>query len=95
MIIKRGFLDILEMADHGKVMSFRDFTTISTGDGRLSSATVSKRLDELIAAKVMEETVTRSKTGRRTVAYRTTEKGKRVIRMAGELQAALAAPKAR
>lgn len=94
MIIKKGFLDILEMADSSKLMSFNDFTRISRKNKRLSSATVSKRLDELIAARVLEEVVTKSKTGRRVIAYKTTEKGKRVIGIAKELQNAVAASKA-
>jgi DNA-binding HxlR family transcriptional regulator len=93
MIIKKGFLDILEMADSNRLMSFNDFTKISRKNKKLSSATVAKRLDELIAARVMEEVVTKSKTGRRVIAYKTTEKGKKVIELAKELQVAVAASK--
>jgi len=95
MVIIRGFLEILEMANSNEARHFNDFTKISIKKKRLSSATVSKRLDELIAVNVLEEVVSRSKTGRRIVAYKTTEKGKRVIRLATELQEALSVPKAK
>jgi DNA-binding HxlR family transcriptional regulator len=95
MALIRGVLEMLQMATNREPRSFNDFTRISIKNKRLSSATVSKRLDELIAAKVMEETVTRSKTGRRIIAYKTTEKGRRVIEIAKELQEALTAPKAK
>jgi DNA-binding HxlR family transcriptional regulator len=89
----RGALEILQMADSNTPSSFNDFTKIRIGDGRLSSATVSKRLDELIGVKVMEEVVSRSKTGRRIIAYRTTQKGKRALELAEELEDAFATPK--
>ena len=78
------------MADGNEPKSFNDFTKISIKKRKLSSATVSKRLDELIQTKVVEEVVTRSKTGRRVIAYRSTQKGKRVIELANELQKAIA-----
>lgn len=90
MIMIRGFLEILEMTDSSEPKSFNDFTKISIKKRKLSSATVSKRLDELIQTKVVEEVVTRSKTGRRVIAYRSTQKGKRVIELANELQKAIA-----
>jgi DNA-binding HxlR family transcriptional regulator len=93
MAIIRGILEMLQMADSHEPKSFNDFTKITIRKKRLSSATVSKRLDELLSAKVMEEVVSRSKTGRRIVAYKTTEKGKRVIELAKELQEALSTPK--
>ena len=77
---------MLELADEGPPKSFNDFTKISVKRRRLSSATVSKRLDELLSVKVLEEVITRSKTGRRVIAYRTTEKGKKVIAIATELE---------
>jgi DNA-binding HxlR family transcriptional regulator len=94
MTMARGFLEILQMADTNGPKSFNDFTKISIKGRRLSSATVSKRLDELTAVKVIEEVIKRSKTGRRTIAYRATEKGKRVIKQARELQEAVYTSKA-
>lgn len=79
MVMIKGVLEMLQMANGKEAKSFNDFTKITIRNKQLSSATVSKRLDELIAVKVMEETITRSKTGRRIIAYRTTEKGKKVI----------------
>jgi DNA-binding MarR family transcriptional regulator len=95
MVMIRGFLEILQMADGNAPKSFNDFTTISIGKRKLSSATVSKRLDKLIAVKAMEEVISRSKTGRRVIAYRTTEKGKRAIKLARELQEIFAVSNAR
>lgn len=69
--------------------SFNDFTRIQIKGRRLSSATVSKRLKELIAAKTIEEVITRSWAGRRVIAYKTTEKGMKVIEHAKALQEAL------
>ena len=93
MVMIRGFLEILQMADSREPKSFNDFTKIIIGKKRLSSATVSKRLDDLIASKVLEEVVSRSKTGRRTIAYTATEKGKRVIVLAKELKDAVTVSK--
>ncbi len=90
MVMKRGFLEMLQLADSNKPKHFNDFTDISIKGRKLSSATVTKRLDRLLAAKVIEEVVTRSKTGRRVIAYRTTEKGKRAIKLAKELGGVLA-----
>lgn len=89
MVIIRGVLEMLQMANGNEPKSFNDFTRISIKNKKLSSATVSKRLDELIAVGAMEETITRSKTGRRIIAYKTTEKGKRVVELAKELKEAL------
>jgi DNA-binding HxlR family transcriptional regulator len=88
MIIKKGFLEILKMADGSEPRRFDDFTKISI-TRRLSSATISKRLDELVKAQALEEIVSRSKTGRRIIAYKTTEKGKNVIKMAKKLEDAV------
>ena len=77
------------MADSNESKNFSDFTKISIRRRKLSSATVSKRLNELIAAKVIEEVISRSKVGRRIIAYKTTVKGKRVIIIAKELEEAL------
>jgi DNA-binding PadR family transcriptional regulator len=89
MIIVKGMLEILELADRREPQSFNDFTKISIDKKRLSSATVSKRLDELLVAGAIQEIITRSKTGRRVIAYRTTIKGKRVIEHGRELENAL------
>ena len=83
------------MADSNEPKHFNDFTKILIKKRRLSSATVSKRLDELIAVKVMEEVISRSKTGRRIIAYKTTEKGRRVLVLAKELQEALTVAKSK
>ncbi len=89
MVMIRGFIEILQMADSNEPKYFNDFTKISIKKKRLSSATVSRRLDELLAVKVIEEVISRSKSGRKRIAYRTTSKGKRVIKLADELQEAL------
>ena len=82
------------MVDRDGPRSFNDFTKIKIGKRMLSSATVSKRIDRLLAVKVIEEIVTRSKTGRRVIEYRITEKGKRVLNIANELEKALDVSKA-
>ena len=92
MTMPRGFLEMLEMIDSNGPSNFNDFTKISIRKRRLSSATISKRLDELISARVIEEVVTRSKTGRRIIAYKVTEKGQRVIKLAEGLKEAIYAP---
>ncbi len=95
MVMIRGILEMLQMANGHEPKSFNDFTKISIKNRRLSSATVSKRIAELVAAKTMEEVITRSKYGRRVIAYRTTEKGKKVIEYAKGLEDALALSKGR
>ncbi len=85
MIVVRGIIAMLQFASTGP-KSFSDFTTLSIGNRKLSSATVSKRLDELIAVKAIEQVVHRSKTGRRIIAYKTTEKGKRILLLSKELE---------
>jgi DNA-binding HxlR family transcriptional regulator len=95
MAMIRGVLEMLEMANTHEPKSFKDFTKISIKARFLSSATVSKRLNELISAKAVEEVIIRSKTGRRIIAYKTTEKGKRVIKVANELEVALMPPPSR
>ena len=79
MIIARGMLEILELAAYGEAKSFNDFTKIVIKEKRLSPATISKRLDELVTVGSIQEIIIRSKTGRRVIAYKTTEKGKKVI----------------
>jgi DNA-binding HxlR family transcriptional regulator len=81
------------MAEGSGPKSFNDFTKIPIRKRRLSTATVSKRLDELIAAKTIEQVITQSKTGRRIIAYKTTEKGKKVIEHAMKLEEALSSSK--
>lgn len=89
MAIIRGVLEILQLASVDGPKAFNDFTRISIKGKKLSSATVSKRLDELTATKVLQEVIVRSKTGRKVIAYKTTDKGRRVIEIAKELQHAL------
>ncbi len=93
MIMLRGFLEILQMADGNEPKSFNDFTKITIGRKRLSSATVSKRLDELTSIKAIEEVINRSKRGRRVITYKTTEKGKRIISLSEEIQQIVTLPK--
>jgi DNA-binding HxlR family transcriptional regulator len=93
MVMIRGYMEILEMADGNEPKHFNDFTKISIAKRKLSSATVSKRLHELLAVNVIELVIHRSKTGRRIIAYKTTEKGKRVIKLARELKEALTVSK--
>lgn len=85
MIISRGMLEILESAMYDGPKSFNDFTKIAIKEKRLSPATVSKRLDELTANGNIEEVIIRSKTGRRVIAYKTTEKGKKAVEHAKNL----------
>lgn len=58
---------------------------IVVGKKRLSSATVAKRIDELLKAGTIEEVIVKSRSGRRVVAYRATLKGKRAIKLAEKL----------
>jgi DNA-binding HxlR family transcriptional regulator len=95
MIMVKGFLEILKMADSNEPKSFNDFTKITIDKKLLSSATVSKRLDELIEVKAIKEVVDKSKRGRRVIAYRATEKGKMIIKMGKELKDAVAVQKAK
>ncbi len=81
------------MANGRTPMSFKDFTTIVIKRRRLSSATVSKRLEELVAADAIREVITRSKSGRRIIAYKTTEKGRKLMELAREFNKALTASK--
>ena len=89
MLMLRGVLEILEMADGADPKSFSNFTKISINKKRLSSATVSKRLNELVAAGVMVEVIHKSATGRKIIAYKTTDKGRKVIEHAKEIEKAL------
>jgi DNA-binding HxlR family transcriptional regulator len=76
---------MLALAD-SKPASFADFTKISIGNKKLSSATVSKRLKEMLVMKVVDEVVLQSKSGRRIIGYKTTERGKRILALIEELR---------
>ncbi len=88
MTLRRGVLEIISLANNFP-RSFNDFTQISIKKKKLSSATVSKILKELVAIKVLEEIVIRSKTGRRIIGYKTTERGQRILELADELNKAM------
>lgn len=85
----KGITEVLELANSDQPKSFNDFTKIAINGKRLSSATISKRLDKLIAVNAIGEVITRSKSGRRIIAYRITAKGKKVISLSKELEEAL------
>jgi len=76
---------MMAMADSGP-SSFADFTAISIGRKKLSSATVSKRLKNMVAMKILEEVILKSKNGRRIIAYRTTQRGKKILALIEELR---------
>jgi predicted transcriptional regulator len=82
-------LGMLQSTSNKVAQSFSDLTKISINNKRLSTATVSKRLNELISVKAMEGVITKSKKGRRTISYKTTEKGKGMIEPAKKLEKAL------
>jgi predicted ArsR family transcriptional regulator len=86
MVMRRGMLETLQLADKRRPTSFIDFTKIRIKNKNLSSATVSKRLDELIAIGAIEEMMARSRAGRRIIAYRTTEHGKKIMTIANGLE---------
>ncbi|MHB1830012.1 MAG: hypothetical protein ACYCO0_01330 [Candidatus Micrarchaeaceae archaeon] len=92
MAITRGYMEILQLANGNAPKSFGDFTKIPMKKGFLSSATVSKRLDQLISVDALKEIIVRSKNGRRIIAYRTTDKGKRVIAIVTQLEEILSIP---
>ncbi len=85
----RGLLEILQASDGSEAKSFNDFTRIMVDKKRLSSATISKRLDLLVSIRAIEQVIAKSKTGRRIIAYRTTEKGKKIIRLSSEIEKVL------
>lgn len=93
MVTRRGFLGILQMADSGEPKHFVDFTMILVKNKRISSATVAKRLKELIALGAITEVISRSERGRRMITYKTTEKGRRLIELGNEVLKATALPK--
>jgi len=88
MTLAHGVLEMVELASE-EPKTFTEFTQIEIDGKNLSSATVSKRLEELVAVDVLEEVVTRSETGRRTVGYTTTERGETVLQMSEQLEAEL------
>ena len=57
MLITRGMVEILRMADGAGPKHFVDFTKISIKKRRLSSSTVSKRIDELLVSDAIEEVI--------------------------------------
>ena len=89
MTLSRGVLDIIKMADDHVPKSFKDFSSITIKKKKLSTATISKRLNELVAIKVLDEVPMRSETGRRIIGYRTTERGRKILELAKELEAAI------
>ena len=91
MAITRGYMEILQLSNDNP-RSFSDFTKIPMKKGFLSSATVSRRLDQLISVGALREIIMRSKHGRRIIAYRTTDKGKRVIAIVVQLEEILSTP---
>jgi DNA-binding HxlR family transcriptional regulator len=93
MLLFKGMVEILQIAEADGSRSFNDFTRISIAGRRLSSATVSKRLNELVSSGSMIETVSKSRTGRRVIEYETTAKGRRVLKLAGSLEDSLSSPK--
>jgi DNA-binding HxlR family transcriptional regulator len=85
MLRNKGAIEILQMIDSHSSKRFSDFIMIVIKKKRLSSATVSKRIDELLTAGTIEEVVIKSPTGRRIVAYKATVKGKKAIKLAEKL----------
>lgn len=80
---------MIKASNNHSPISFKTFTEITIKKKRLSSATVSKRLNELVAIKVIEEVPTRSEKGRRITGYRITERGKKILELAKELEDAM------
>ncbi len=89
MLAIKGMAEILQAANSGSSGSFSDFAMISINNKRLSTATISKRLNELIFSGAITEMVAKSKTGRRIITYKTTEKGKKIMRLIDRLEGAL------
>ena len=95
MTLSKGVIEMLQAAGNGSAQSFSDFTELTIGKNRLSSATVAKRLKELVVIKALEETIIRSKTGRKMVGYQTTERGRKILALAQEFEKAMAKTKMR
>lgn len=85
MLRKKGAVEILQLIDNHSSKRFSDFILIVVNKKRLSSATVSKRIHELLAAGTIQEIVVNTSSGRRVVAYKATVKGKRAIKLAEKL----------
>lgn len=86
MTLPKGSIEILKMTKEDPPKSFSDYTEIEIDDENLSSATVNKRIKELVALEALEETVKRSDTGRRTVGYKVTERGEKIVSIAEEFE---------
>lgn len=93
MTLSRGVLEMIKLSNAADPKSFTDFTHITIKKRKLSSATVSKRLGELVGIKVLDEVPMRSVTGRRIVGYRITERGKKVLELSKELDTVINNPK--
>ncbi|MGC8479640.1 MAG: hypothetical protein ACP5M9_03155 [Candidatus Micrarchaeia archaeon] len=85
MTFSRGAVEIIRLAQSPIPKSFTDFTKITINKKRLSTATVLKRLNELVKANILEEKVIRSKTGRRVIGYKTTDLGNKVLDILNKL----------
>lgn len=92
MVAPRGAIQMMSMADSSPA-SFSDFTGIAIGSKKLSSATVSKRLKDMLAMQVLEEVIQHSKSGRRVIAYKTTSRGKKILALIDELRESMRAAK--
>lgn len=90
MTLPRGSLEILQKIAENGPQCFSDFTELSIDGKELSSATISKRLDELQAIDAIEETVTRSPSGQKAVGYELTGRGERIITIAEQYEEAMA-----
>ncbi len=85
MLGKKGAVEILQLIDNHSYKRFSDFILIVVKKKKLSSATVAKRIDELLAAGTIQEIIVKSESGKRVVAYKATAKGKRAIKLAEKL----------
>jgi DNA-binding HxlR family transcriptional regulator len=92
MMMTNGMLKVLRMSDSQGPKSFGDFLEISVDKRRISSATVSKRLNEFVDVGAIDEVIARSKSGRKIIGYRATEKGKRIIKLSLKLRDELSRP---
>lgn len=86
MTLPRGSVEILRKTDENGSGTFSEYTEIEIDGKELSSATVSKRLKELVALDALEETVVRTDSGRKTTGYELTERGEKIIRIANEFE---------
>jgi len=84
MTLPKGAVEILKKTEEIGKCSFGDYTDIEIEGENLSSATVNKRLKELVALDALEESVKRSDTGRKTVGYEITQRGQKIVRIAKE-----------